>query len=128
MKQRNELLLHLIGEVGHFILDSDPGRMVINLHLEESGFHLTVLDDVERDDKEIEEINAALHAKQRPELAGYYGSMAGADLLGNARLDLVGWQVKGGQVKSREGGTQIDLWLGGDKFDASKFNIPGDGC
>ena len=34
MKQRNELLLHLIGEVGHFILDSDPGRMVINLHLE----------------------------------------------------------------------------------------------
>jgi hypothetical protein len=40
----------------------------------------------------------------------------------------VGWQVKGGQVKKREGGTQIDLWLGGDKFDASKFNIPGDGC
>ncbi|MFP4375294.1 MAG: hypothetical protein ACLFPO_13255 [Spirochaetaceae bacterium] len=128
MKQRNELLLHLIGEVGHFILDSDPGRMVINLHLEDSGFHLTVLDDVERSDEEIEAITEAIHAKQRPELAGYYGSMAGVDLIGSARLEIVGWQVKSGMVKKREGGTQIDLWLGGDRFDPAKFNMPADGC
>lgn len=128
MKQRNELLLHLIGEVGHFILDSDPNRMVINLHLEENGFHLTILDDVERTDAEIENINRSLHAEQRPELAGYYGSMAGADMLGNARLNLVGWQVKGGHIRKRDGGTQIDLWVGDDQFDSSKFNIPEDGC
>lgn len=128
MNQRKELLLHLIGEVGHFILESNPGRMVINLHLEDDGFHLTVLDDVERSDEQIEELNKALTATQRPELAGYYGSMAGLETLGDARLNLVGLQVKGGQIKKREGGTQIDLWLGDDRFDASKFSIPGDGC
>lgn len=125
MKQRNELLLHLIGEVGHFILDSDPSRMVINLHLEPEGFHLSILDDVERTDQEIKEINESLHATQRPELAGYYGSMAGVDMLGSARLNLVGWQVKHGEIKKREGGTRIDLWLGDDQFDPTKFSIPG---
>jgi len=127
MKQRNELLLHLIGEIGHFILDSDPNRMVINLHLEESGFHLAILDDVERTDEEIDSINASLRATRRPELAGYYGSMAGLEMLGSARLNLVGWQVKGGMAKKRDGGTQIDLWLGGDQFDSSKFSIPDEG-
>lgn len=128
MKKRNELVLQLIGEIGHFILDSDPNRMVINLHLEESGFHLAILDDVERSNEEIESINKSFHGSQRPELAGYYGSMAGLEMLGSARLNLVGWQVKGGRASKREGGTQIDLWLGGDKFDSSKFNIPEEGC
>jgi hypothetical protein len=128
MNKRNELLLHLIGEIGHFILDSDPSRMVINLHLEDNGFHLAIIDDVERSDEEIEEINKSLRTSQRPELAGYYGTMAGLEMLGSARLNLVGWQVKGGNAKHRETGTQIDLWLGDDEFDSSQFNIPGDGC
>jgi hypothetical protein len=128
MNKRNELLLHLIGEIGHFILDSDPNRMVINLHLEESGFHLTALDDIERTDEEIDTINKSLRATQRPELAGYYGSMAGLEMLGSARLNLVGWQVKGAMAKKREGGTRIDLWFGGDQFDSSKFTIPDEGC
>ncbi|MFP4407136.1 MAG: hypothetical protein ACLFPW_01320 [Spirochaetaceae bacterium] len=125
MNQRNELLLHLIGELGHFVLDSNPGRMVVNLHLEDDGCHLTVLDDVERSDEQIEELSNALKATERPELAGYYGSMAGLEMLGSARLSLVGLQVKGAQIKKREGGTTIDLWLGDDRFDASKFTIPG---
>ena len=125
MNQRNELLLHLIGEVGHFILESNPGRMVINLHLEDDGFHLTVLDDVERSDQQIEDLNNALRATQRPELAGYYGSMAGLEMLGDARLNLVGLQVKGAQIAKRDGGTKIDLWLGDDRFDPTKFSIPG---
>ncbi|MFW6338693.1 MAG: hypothetical protein ACOC25_07170, partial [Alkalispirochaetaceae bacterium] len=124
MNQRNELLLHLIGELGHFVLDSNPGRMVVNLHLEDDGCHLTVLDDVERSDEQIEELNNAVKATQRPELAGYYGSMAGLEMLGSARLSLVGLQVKGARIKKREGGTTIDLWLGDDRFDASKFTIP----
>jgi hypothetical protein len=128
MKQRNELLLHLIGEIGHFILDSDPNRMVINLHLEESGFHLAVFDDVERSEEEIVTINNSLRATQRPELAGYYGTMAGLEMLGSARLSLIGWQVKGARAKRREGGTQIDIWFGGDEFDSSKFSIPDEGC
>lgn len=127
MNQRNELLQHLIGELSHFMLDSGPGRMVINLHLEDDGFHLTALDDVERSDNEIEELNNSLKATQRPELAGYYGSMAGLEMLGSARLNLVGLQVKGALVSKREGGTKIDLWVGDDRFDPTKFTIPTNG-
>ena len=126
MKKRNELALHLIGEVGHYILEANPKRLVISLHLEDDGFHLKILDDIVRSDKEIEEMNLMLHETQRPELAGYYGSMTGFETLGHARLGMVGWQVKHGEVRHRDGGSQIDIWLGGEQFDPTHFTIPAD--
>lgn len=128
MKHRNELALHLISEVVHYILESDPNRVVVSIHLENDGFHLTILDDIERSDEEIENMTKSLHTARRPELEGYYGSLAGLETLGHARLNLVGWQIKHGEASRREGGSRIDLWLGGENFDAGKFNIPVDGC
>jgi len=122
---RKDFILHLIGEVAHYVLDADPMRMVISLHQEEDGLHLAILDDHVRDDAEIESIRASLNKARRPELAGYYGSMAGYDMLGSARLDLVGWQVKNGTVSKTDEGTKIDLWLGGDRFDPASFSMPG---
>lgn len=121
---RKDFILHLVGEVAHYVLESDPMRMVISLHQEEDGLHLAVLDDRPRDDAEIESMRAALNKTRRPELAGYYGSMAGFDPLGSARLDLVGWQVKHGTVTRTDEGTKIDLWLGGDRFDPASFSMP----
>lgn len=120
---RREFVLHLIGEVAHYILDADPMRMVISLHQEEDGLHLAILDNVERDESELNTIRASLNNARRPELAGYYGSMAGYDSLGSARLNLIGWQVKGADVNSSSSGTKIDLWLGGDRFDPASFSI-----
>ncbi|TVR67930.1 MAG: hypothetical protein EA427_12010 [Spirochaetaceae bacterium] len=128
MKQRNELILHLIGEVGHYILEGDPQRMSINLHLEQDGFHLTILDDIERSDEEIGAMEASLHHTERPELAGYYGSMAGLEMVGHARLNLVGWQIHHGDVQRVEGGTRIDLVLGAEGFDHAGSAFPGAGC
>lgn len=121
---RRDFILHLIGEIGHFVLDADPMRMVISLHQEADGLHLSIMDDTERGSEELEGIRHALNNPRRPELAGYYGSMAGYDVLGEARLDLVGWQVKHADVNGTDSGTKIDLWLGSDKFDPTNFNIP----
>ncbi len=121
---KKDYLLHLIGEISHFILDSDPNRMVVSLHQEKDGVHLCFLDDNFRSEAEIESIKTALNSAKRPELAGYYGSMAGQDLLGSARLNLIGWQVKHGEVSVTDSGTRIDLWIGGENFDPSRFNIP----
>lgn len=121
---RKDFILHLIGELSHFILDADPMRMVISLHQESTGFHLSIMDDTVRDDLELEGIRAALNKSRRPELAGYYGSMAGYDLLGEARLDLIGWQIKHADVSATGQGTKIDLWLGSDNFDPTNFTIP----
>ncbi|MFW6289300.1 MAG: hypothetical protein ACOC2Q_05910 [Spirochaetota bacterium] len=121
---RRDVILHLIGELSHFILDADPMRVVISLHQESNGFHLAIMDDTVRDDQELEGIRAALNKSKRPELAGYYGSMAGYDLLGEARLDLIGWQIKHADVGSTGQGTKIDLWLGSDNFDPTNFTIP----
>lgn len=123
--QRKDYVLHLIGEIAHYILDADPMRMVISLHQEVDGLHLAILDSIPRDETELESIRHALNSGNRPELAGYYGSMAGYDNLGSARLNLIGWQVKGANVSSTSNGTKIDLWLGGDRFDPSSFSIPG---
>ncbi len=128
MKQRNELALHLIGEVGHYFLEGNPGQVNISLHLEPDGFHLVLIDDVERSDEEIQEIGASLHRTDRPELAGYYGSMAGQEMLGQARLNLVGWQIQHGEVRRTEGGTRIDLVLGNEEFDLESSPFPGPGC
>ncbi len=128
MKNRNDLALHLMSEVAHFILESDPRRMIVSVHLEGDGFHLMMMDDLERDEKEIEEINGMLHAAQRPELSGYYGSMTGLESLGQARLNMVGWQIKYGQIIQREGGSRIDLLVGGRDFDPTPFELPGEGC
>ena len=98
-------------------------RMVISLHQEEDGLHLAILDNVQRDQSELDRIRGSLNNPGRPELAGYYGSMAGYDSLGSARLNLIGWQVKGADVNSSESGTKIDLWLGGDRFNPASFSI-----
>lgn len=97
--------------------------MVISLHQEADGIHLTVIDDRQRDESEIKEIEHALNAARRPELAGYYGAMAGSDLLGSARLNLVGWQIKHADVEQiAEGGVRLNLWLGGQGFESEKFS------
>ena len=75
--KHTEFLLHLINEIAHYILDANPMRMVISLHQEEDGLHLAILDDKRRNRSELDKIRNALQPHDRPELAGYYGSMAG---------------------------------------------------
>ncbi len=121
--KRKDFVLHLIGEIAHYVLDADPMRMVISLHQEKDGLHLAVIDSVPREEEELESIRRSLNNAPRPEMAEYYGSMAGYDSLGSARLNLIGWQVKGADVTSTSNGTKIDLWLGGDRFDPESFSI-----
>jgi len=120
---RKDFLLQLIGELSHYILDADPMRMVISVHQEPDGLHLAVIDSVKRRPSELDSIRASLNSERRPELAGYYGGMAGYDSLGAARLNLIGWQLKGADVKTTDSGTRIDLWLGGDRFNPESFSI-----
>jgi len=122
--KNKEYLLHLLAGVSNYILEENPRRMVVSLHQEEDGLHLCVVDDTVRSDEELAAMSAALNATARPELAEYYGSMGGSDLLGAARLNLIGWQVKHGDVSRTGNGTKIDLWLGSDRFDSSRFSIP----
>lgn len=122
--KRNDLILQLIGEMAQFALDSDPTRVVISLHQEKDGLHLAVLDDTKRSEAELDSIRSALNNARRPELAGYYGSMVGHDMLGSARLNLIGWQVKHADVSATASGTKIDLWLGSDRFNPDQFSIP----
>lgn len=122
--ENREYLLHLISEISNFILETEPQRMVISLHQEEDGLHLCVVDNHVRTDEELQAISDALNSNERPEMAEYYGSMGGSDLLGAARLTLIGWQIKCGDVSRTGSGTKIDLWLGGDHFDSSRFTIP----
>lgn len=114
--KRKEYILHLIGEVAHFILDGEPDRMVISLHQEKDGLHLVALDDTPRSDEEIRGMRDSLCGGSRPELAGYYGGMAGLDLLGSGRLNLIGWQVKKADVSRVGGTTRINLWLGTEGY------------
>lgn len=123
--QKREYVMHLLAEISNFILESSPSRMVVSLHQESDGLHLSVMDDVAREAGALDSIRASLNRKPRPELAEYYGSMAGSDLIGHARLDLVGWQVKRADVGRTEKGTKIDLWLGSDSFDSSRFSLGG---
>ena len=125
--RRTDFLLHLISEVSHFVLDANPSRMVISLHQEEDGLHLAVFDDTPRSDEELESIRSALRNPGRPELAAYYGAMAGFDMLGSARLNLIGWQIKESTVGRTNNGTQIDLWMGGDRFNPDQFSISDSG-
>ena len=122
--KRKEYLVHLISEVSSFILQGNPRKMVVSLHQEADGIHLAVIDDKPRSEAEVKEIERSLNAARRPELAGYYGEMAGHDLLGSARLNLVGWQIKHAEVtRTPEGGVMLNLWVGGEGFEYAKFNI-----
>jgi len=119
-----EYILHLLGEISNYVLEGKPSRMVISLHQEEDGLHLCVLDSTVRKDEELRSMSTALNTSVRPELADYYGSMAGSDLVGSARLNLIGWQVKRADVTRTDSGTKIDLWLGSARFDSSRFSMP----
>ncbi len=119
-----EYIMHLLAEMSNYILDAKPMRMVISLHQEPDGLHLSVMDSTVRKDSELEAITRALNTTTRPEMAEYYGHMAGNDLVGSARLNLIGWQVKKADVERIEGGTKIDLWLGSERFDSAKFSLP----
>jgi len=119
-----DYIMHLVAEISNFILESRPSRMVISLHQEKDGLHLSILDDTIRNDEAMATIHQSLNMPLRPELAEYYGSMAGSDLIGAARLNLIGWQVKRADVTRIPKGTKIDLWLGSDRFDSEKFSMP----
>lgn len=116
--------MHVLGELANFFLEDYPRNMTIALHQEDNGLHISITDSNKRSDDELKAIDAALNTTARPELAEYYGTMGGSDLLGKARLNIFGWQVKYAQVSRSGPGTQLDLWLGGDDFDAGKFTIP----
>jgi len=122
--KRKDLILKLIGEMASYILDDNPMKMVISLHQEQDGLHLAIIDDARRSDEELDKLEKTLNSRKRPELAAYYGSMTGHDLLGSSRLDLLGWQIKHSDVIRMGEGVKIDLWLGGDRFDSRQFNIP----
>ena len=122
--KRRELITHLISEITGYVLKGDPMRMVISLHQEEDGLHLSVMDDAPHTDEEIEEMERALNSQKRPELAGYYGTMTDTAVLGTARLNLLGWQVKHTDITRIDKGIKIDFWLGGDRFDSRQFSIP----
>jgi len=119
-----EYIMHLLTEISNYVLDAKPMRMVISLHQEPDGLHLSVMDSTVRKDSELEVITRALNTAGRPEMADYYGHMAGNDLVGTARLNLIGWQVKKADVDRIEGGTKIDVWLGGEGFDSTEFTLP----
>ena len=122
--KRKEFLGRLIGELTNFILEGNPLRMVVSLHQEEDGAHVSIFDDHKRSDTEIEMISNALNPKaRRPELAEYYGLMAGHDMTWEARLKLIGWQVKHASVQNSDSGIQIDLWLGSDAFNPADFTL-----
>ena len=122
--RRRELITHIISEISSYVLEGDPMRMVISLHQEEDGLHLSIMDDSPHTDEEIEQMEKDLNSQKRPELAGYYGEMTGRDLLGASRLNLLGWQVKHTDISRIDKGIKIDFWLGGDRFDSRQFNIP----
>ncbi len=122
--KRKEFLGRLIGELTNFILEGNPLRMVVSLHQEEDGAHVSIFDDHKRSEKELEMIRSALNPKaRRPELAEYYGLMAGHDMTWEARLKLIGWQVKHASVQNSDSGIQIDLWLGSDAFNPADFTL-----
>jgi hypothetical protein len=54
--KKKELILHLIGEISSYILEGYPRRMVISLHQEKDGLHLSVMDDNEHTEEEIEQM------------------------------------------------------------------------
>lgn len=122
--KRKEFLLQLIGELSNYLLEGNPCRMVVSVHQEADGIHISAMDDTPHSDQEVEVITHALEGKKRPELAGYYGHMVGHDLFSAARLDLLGLQVKHGEVSRTDKGIKIDIWLGGEQFDSTNFTIP----
>ena len=122
--KRKEFLNRLIGEVSNFLLEGNPLRMVISLHQEDDGAHLSFFDDRKRSEEDLQRIRAALNPKHtRPELAEYYGMMAGHDTSWDARLKLIGWQIKHATVRNSDSGVQIDLWLGSDAFNPDQFTM-----
>ena len=125
--KRREFLNVLIAEVSNFLLEGNPLRLVISLHQESDGAHLSFFDDRKRDEGELMKIRKALNPSHiRPELAGYYGQMAGHDTSWSARLKLIGWQIKRASVNNTDSGIKSDIWLGSDAFNPEEFTIEKD--
>ena len=122
--KRKEFLGRLIGEVTNFLLEGNPLRPVVSLHQEDDGAHISFFDDRPRSEEEIQRIYNSLNPqKSRPELAEYYGLMAGHDMAWDARLKLIGWQIKHASVDNSDSGLRIDLWLGSDAFNPENFTL-----
>lgn len=114
---RKDLILHLLGGIGNYLLSETPKRMIIAIHPDPDGLHICVQDDNTRTEEEVNRMREALNSEKRPELAAYYGAMTGHDLLGTTRLNLLGWQVKHADVRRTKRGVRIDIWVGGEAFE-----------
>ena len=126
--KRKKFLSRLIGEMTGFLLESNPLRLVVSLHQEEDGAHITFFDDTQRTDAEIKRIKEALNPKKvRPELADYYGAMAERHAQHRCPSQAHRLADRHATVSNSESGIKIDLWLGSDAFNPQDFTVEGTG-
>ena len=86
--KRKDFLGRLIGELTNFMLEGNPLRLVVSLHQEDDGAHISFFDDRPRSEKELDQIRKASHPKYRGSASDV--AKAGINLLNETGLLLEG--------------------------------------
>jgi phenylpyruvate tautomerase PptA (4-oxalocrotonate tautomerase family) len=111
MLRQKQKIANLLDELLHYVLQTEPSKVVIEIEDLEERVQITVQDvGPKRSARECRQAEALLNAPRRNELKDYYSGLAGEESCGPCNLHLVGMMVDGGRIEATETGTRLAVW------------------
>jgi hypothetical protein len=111
MLRQKQKIANLLDELLHYVLQTEPSKVTIEIEDLGQRVQVTVRDTgPRRSTREYRQAERFLNAPQRSELRDYYGGLAGEESCGPCNLHLVGMMVDGGHIEATETGTQLTVW------------------
>jgi hypothetical protein len=111
MLKQKQKIASLLDEVLHYVLQTEPSKVTIEIEDLVERVRVTVHDvGPKRSAREYRQAERFLNAPRRNELKDYYSGLAGEESCGPCNLHLVGMMVDGGHIEATETGTQLTVW------------------
>ena len=111
MLKQKQRITHLMDELLHYMLESEPEKVIITIEDLSDRVQMSI-DQVGMpcSEQECRRVERLLNAPRRNELRDYYVGLAGEEDCGSCNMRVVRMLIDGGHIEPTEQGTRLTVW------------------
>jgi hypothetical protein len=111
MLKQKQKITHVIDELLHYVLGTEPQKVVITIKDLSDRVQMSI-DQVGTpcSEQECRRVERLLNAPRRNELRDYYSGLAGEEDCGSCNLRVLRMLIDGGHIEATEQGTRLTVW------------------
>ena len=111
MLHQKQKITRLLAELMHYVLESEPTRVAIEIEDLDDQVKITVEEfGARKSVRECQQAECFLNTPRRSELQDYYSGLAGEEAVGPCDLRIVRMMVDGGCIEPSETGMKVSVW------------------